>query len=145
MQTDKHDVLEVVEENEASKDLKALSQDLVEKGREVWLAGLGALSSVGDEGTKLFNQLVSRGRELESEGRQRINALVDELSHRQQEVKERVEQSFSKLEDEVSGLVEKAMARLDVPSRSEIQELTAKVNQLAEQVEHLAGTLEKKA
>jgi poly(hydroxyalkanoate) granule-associated protein len=145
MQTDKHDVLEVVEENEASKDLKALSQDLVEKGREVWLAGLGALSSVGDEGTKLFNQLVSRGRELEAEGRQRINALVDELSHRQQEVKERVEQSFSKLEDEVSGLVEKAMARLDVPSRSEIQELTAKVNQLAEQVEHLAGTLEKKA
>jgi poly(hydroxyalkanoate) granule-associated protein len=145
MQTDKHDVLEVVEENEASKDLKALSQDLVEKGREVWLAGLGALSSVGDEGTKLFNQLVSRGRELEAEGRQRINALVDELSHRQQEVKERVEQSFSKLEDEVSGLVEKTMARLDVPSRSEIQELTAKVNQLAEQVEHLAGTLEKKA
>lgn len=145
MNTDKQDVLEVVEETEASKDLKELSQDLVEKGREVWLAGLGTLSSVGEEGMKLFNQLVSRGRELEEEGHKRINALMEDLNSRQQEVKDRVEHTFSKLEEEVSGLVEKAMARLDVPSRSEIQELTGKVNQLTEKVEHLAGMLEKKA
>ena len=41
-------------------------KDLKETANKVWLAGLGALASVGEEGGKLFNTLVDKGSGVES-------------------------------------------------------------------------------
>ena len=55
-----------------SFDSDALQDELTEQGHKVWLAGLGALATVEEEGTKLFNRLVDRGQEFEEERRSRL-------------------------------------------------------------------------
>ena len=47
-------------DKKSSKELSAHS---------IWLAGLGALAAAEDEGTRLFSQLVQRGRSVEALGR----------------------------------------------------------------------------
>jgi len=126
----------------AKKGSSTIPEDLVERGREIWLAGLGALATVEQEGAKFFNSLVERGRSMEDKGRKQIEGVVDDLQDRQQKVGDTVDQTFAKMETSVSGTVEKIMHRLDVPTRSEVQDLTKKVNQLAGKVDQLATILE---
>ena len=59
--------------------LADLPDELAERGREIWLAGLGALSMVEEEGVKLFNTLVSKGEAWEKEGRKQLGAAKDKL------------------------------------------------------------------
>ena len=50
-------------------DDKKLQDDLKDSAHKIWLAGLGALAAAEQEGTKMFNRLVDRGREVESRGK----------------------------------------------------------------------------
>jgi len=45
---------------------EALQEELTKRGRNVWLAGLGALATVESEGNKLFRWLVERGEKFET-------------------------------------------------------------------------------
>lgn len=45
-------------------NLEQLSQELTEKGREFYLAGLGAFAQTQEEGTKLFEMLTEKGKEV---------------------------------------------------------------------------------
>ena len=55
----------------ASKDdqVKNLSQTVRDSSRQIWLAGLGAFAKAQQEGTKLFDALVTRGEGLEARTR----------------------------------------------------------------------------
>lgn len=142
------------ETNEPSR-LEQLQADAAAKGREIWLAGLGALSTIEEEGTRLYSSLVERGkglaersraleeggagflenlvergRQVEEEGRGRIQAVAENLTARQHDVADR-------LEERVTGLVKRALERLDVPTRAEADALKAQVDALAQQVEAL--------
>ena len=48
---------------------KTVQDDLKESAHRIWLAGLGALAAAEQEGTKMFNRLVDRGRDVEAKGR----------------------------------------------------------------------------
>ena len=41
---------------------KQFQEGITETGRDVWYAGLGVLSTVEEEGSKLFNKFVDKGR-----------------------------------------------------------------------------------
>lgn len=129
-----------------------LAEDLTQKGREVWLAGLGAMATVEDEGTKLYNSLVEKGKELEkgsvemfntlvqrgkkmeTQGRKQLNAAVDEVSNTQKAYTDRLETT---LKD--------TLERFGVPTRTEVKDLTAKVNELSKKVDALVLVLEKES
>jgi poly(hydroxyalkanoate) granule-associated protein len=118
-----------------------LPQDLLERGREmagrgrdIWLAGLGAVASVEKEGTNLFSSLVERGRKVESAGRRQIGTVRGEIVERQREVVEAVEENVY---EPLLG----ALRRFGVPTRSEVRDLSARVDQLTRKVDVLVTRL----
>ncbi|HEX8243419.1 MAG TPA: phasin family protein [Longimicrobium sp.] len=113
------------------------------RGREAWLAGLGALATAEDQGAALYGSLarqrealVKRGETMEKRGRVRWDELKDEVSARQDAVVEKVETT-------VVDPVADALRRLGVPTRAEVQTLTARVETLAERVAALLGRMER--
>lgn len=102
-----------------------------ESAGEIWLAGLGAFASAGEEGARFFQGLVEKGREFEVEhegGRlARVTERAGELKEDARNVLSRV---TTPLEDGVSATLE----RLGIPSRAEIVKLTQRVEELTRQV-----------
>ncbi len=130
-----------------------LPDDLAGRAREVWLAGLGALSTVEEEGSKVFKRLVARGEAWEKEGRQKLGAAKDKLDAAKDKVEEAVEdaaakggQATRKLDEKVVSAVEESveavLQRLGVPTRAEVKELAGQVEKLSRQVGALAAVIE---
>ncbi len=113
------------------------SQEVItDKAREIWLAGLGIFSTIEEEGTRLFNKFVEKGKELEDRG-----------AKLQEKAKAKVE-SIGAVDDITKFLEEKvnqAFQTLGVSSHSEVKELTEKVDQLTKTVEALAKKLDEKS
>lgn len=148
------------------KDTPTLER-LTETSRTLWLAGLGALATLEEEGERLADTLGERRRRLEADGRQRIDALQKEASKTfddfvrrgkrvEADGRQRIEQQARSLKDEattvkesaaqferrVSGAVEAVLERLEVPSHREVQELDAQIETLAGRVAALTALLE---
>ncbi len=126
-----------------------LPYELSERGREIWLAGLGALSRVEEEGEKIFKNLVKRGEEFEARGRQQIEASLDSLMEQQRQAA-RSAMSVTKTFTDAAQSVERAVAntltdtlgRVGMPTRGEVEELSSKVSQLSEKLDALSAALE---
>ena len=136
--------------------LMDLPEELADRGREIWLAGLGALSMVEEEGSKLFSNLVEKGEQWEEESREKLGTARKKLDEAQGKATavakgaaEEVAQQGGKLRElddrvfaAVEHAVEGAVQRLGVPTRAEVKDLTAKVEQLSTQVASLASTMQ---
>lgn len=127
-------------ENKASQS-ETLQDELTERGREVWLAGLGALATVEEEGTKLFNRLVDRGQEFEEERRKTLKEATEKARKQGDEALAQLEEASEETQSVLSESVNSALERFGVPTRKEVDDLTEKVEHLSQQVEELAETL----
>lgn len=112
---------------QVTNSYRKLQDGLFESTRKLWLAGLGTLSVVEQEGTELFDELVKKGRKMEEKSRERLSKTRAELESGTDELAE-------KLDRQVSGVLQK----MGVPSRAQVQDLTVRVEQLMEQVDRLA-------
>lgn len=99
--------------------------------RQVWLAGVGALSMAEEEGGKLFEQLVKRGSTYESKNKERLTAIVGNV----RDVRTDMSGVFGRVTAPVNNAVAKALNRLGVPTRKEIAQLTRRVEELTRAVE----------
>lgn len=119
------------------------------RGREVWLAGLGALAAAEEEGTQLFStlvkqgeRLVERGEAVEARGRTRVADTLDgvrgDLAVRQKDVA----QVVGAVEYEVGEAFTGALRRLGVPTRAEVRELSDRVDVLTRRVGALVDALQ---
>jgi len=123
------------------KEKKLISQlqdGVVEGSRDIWLAGLGALATVEEEGSKVFENLVTRGKERESKGKEKIEGALEKLNERRNKVSETFEDSVSVFEDKLNDVLE----RFGVPSRKEMESLSERVETLNKSVENLAKKLD---
>ncbi len=111
---------------------KGVDKELRDSAQKIWLAGLGALAVAEEEGSKMFNRLVDRGRDWEERGKERAQEGV-------KTAKARVEQAFEDVEGKVDQRVTETMKRLGVPGRDEIRDLTHKVEELNAKLEALQG------
>lgn len=118
------------------QDLLHRGRQMAGMGRDVWLAGLGAVATMEEEGSQLFTTLVKRGAKLEAEGRKKIDMVRGEVTERQKSLTHQVEEN-------VYEPMLKAMSRFGVPTRGEIRELTAKVDALTKHVDMLVSKLAK--
>jgi poly(hydroxyalkanoate) granule-associated protein len=127
--------------------IMALPGEAVSTGRDVWLAGLGALSAAEEEGAKFYNDLVDRGEKYEKRGRDQINDTARDLNERQKSAVKTAGDTAtgtaSAIENAVNGAFRGVFGRLDVPTRSEVQSLASKVERLAKKLDGVAVTLEK--
>lgn len=118
----------------SEKEGKKLQDELKDSAHRIWLAGLGALSAAEEEGSKVFNNLVERGRDLESKGKEQVG-----------EAKKKAEKTWDTVSGKFDETLTEALHRLGVPTRDEIRSLTEKIEALTAKVESLKPKAEPKA
>lgn len=102
-----------------------------EVAQDIYLAGLGAVAAAGEEGSKLFEDLVRKGRALEKTGRAKVEQALDKARGLRGDARKVVAKAAAPLDEGMTN----AMHRLGVPTRREIQSLTRRVEELTRVVE----------
>ncbi len=125
----------------ATKKKALTNTGLKESAYEVWLAGLGAFNMAGEEGGKLFKQLVEKGREQEESNK----VMISDLTERAQGLREDAKSALSKVTSPIEEGLAAAMQRLGVPTRAEIVKLTHRVEELTKLVQQARTTAQAKA
>jgi poly(hydroxyalkanoate) granule-associated protein len=120
---------------------ESLRNELTKRGREVWLAGLGALATVEEEGTKLFGQLVDRGKQFEEERRQELEEATEKAREQGDQALSQLEEAGEETQSLLLNTVNAALERFGVPTRNEVDHLSEKVETLSRQVDDLSEAL----
>lgn len=126
-------------ENDRSQD--SLQNELSKRGREVWLAGLGAVATVEEEGSKLFDSLVDRGKQFEEQRREALEEATEKAREQSDEALSQLEEASEETQSLLLNTVNAALERFGVPTRSEVDRLSDKVETLSEQVDDLSELL----
>jgi len=134
------------EKSTQTLELTRLPTELTERAREIWLAGLGALSRLEEEGDKVFSDLVERGEAYESKRRGQIDDATKSLRDQQEkltkDVTTRFDDAQKSVEKAVSDTLSGALGRVGVPTRDEVRGLSEKVGELSHKLDALATMLD---
>jgi len=118
----------------AGKDLH-LSAAVRDSAQQIWLAGLGAFAKAQEEGQKVFDALVKEGTTLQKRTVKMTEAGVSEVTGKVSKVAEDLHKQANGTWDRLEGVFEervaRALARLGVPTKRELDALSARVEQLA--------------
>lgn len=121
-----------------------LSKRLGESAQQVWLAGVGAFGRAQAEGTKLFETLVKEGLSLEQTTRKlaggRVDAVRDAVESTVGQARERASDTWDRLEKVFEDRVQRALRRLEVPSREDLGALLDRVDALNAELRRLGGS-----
>lgn len=99
---------------------------LVEMIHKVLLAAFGAVALTQEEVEKFIGKLVERGEIAEQDGKRLVR---DVMERRKKEAK--------KAEGELDSRVEDLLARMNVPTKNDIDALSAKITALSKKVDEL--------
>jgi poly(hydroxyalkanoate) granule-associated protein len=115
--------------------------------RQIWLAGLGAFARTQEEGGKFFETLVQEGQEVDSRMKKTAEETADQVKESVEAVKDRAGQlrnkatgAWNKLEEVFQTRVARALRRLGVPTKDDIQHLFAQVEVLTRNIQELTRT-----
>ena len=103
------------------------SLDLRKYTHQIWLAGLGAFAKAEEEGGRFFDTLVDTGRDLESKTRDKSESRVEEIKER---VRNRTGETMEKMEKAFDERLNKALSRLGIPNKREVEALQQRVQEL---------------
>ena len=111
-----------------------IARSITESAQQIWLAGMGAFNRAQAEGSKLFEGLVRDGLSLEQTARaiagSRASVVRDAVEDRVDQARERATDTWDKLEKVFEERVQRALVRLGVPGREDLQALTQRVDRL---------------
>jgi poly(hydroxyalkanoate) granule-associated protein len=120
---------------------KVSGKSIMESAQQIWLAGLGAFGKAQGEGSRLFETLIKEGVGLEKKTRQIATGKVDEVrgvvESGVSQVRERTQETWDKLEQVFENRVSRALSKLGVPGRKELDELAKRVDELNREVKKL--------
>jgi poly(hydroxyalkanoate) granule-associated protein len=97
-------------------------------GRNLWLAGVGAVAEVTEGGLEVFDQLVERGRPVEEKQKQLVEAVTGRATRTVREAQQLVEDT---VEFESRGVLK----RLNVMTREDVKILSARIETLSKKVD----------
>ncbi len=122
-----------------------LSKSITESAQQIWLAGVGAFSRAQAEGTKLFDGLVKEGLGLEQTMRKfaggRAEVVRDVVENRVGQARERATDTWDKLEKVFEDRVQRALVKLGVPSREDLNDLSSRVEALTSELRRQGGNV----
>lgn len=131
-------------EEKIDASTSALS-DVKSYARKIWLAGLGAYAKVGQEGGEYFQELIKAGQTVEKKGKKVVtekleaaNAEIDEARDEVSSFKGRVEVQLDKVEKAFDTRVASALNRIGIPSKHDVETLSAKLDELTALLERVA-------
>lgn len=119
----------VVEEDAKERE----SKPFMDAARNILLASIGAVVVAQEELEVFVNRLVERGELAEKDGR----SLVKDLMERR---KQKAERARTDVGDQLEQRMEQLLTRLNVPTRRDIEALSAKVTELSRKVDKLNKT-----
>lgn len=129
-----------------------LTNNVRDFARQIWLAGLGAFAKAQDEGGKFFETLVQEGqavdarmKEAADERTEPMKGGIETMKGKVEEIRERATGAWNKLEEVFQGRVARALRRLGVPIRDDIQELFQQVDLLSQNIQELTRAAEAEA
>ena len=125
-------------DNQVSQFAEQMAERVRDSANQIWLAGLGAYSKAEEEGTKLFENLVEDGEKIEARTRYIVEKPFQAAKEHVETVRARATDSWEKVEKAFDLRVSKALNRLNIPSRSDVDQLRARVESLQKQVDALA-------
>lgn len=121
-----------------------LSRSLSESAQQIWLAGVGAFSRAQAEGTKLFDALIKEGTTLEQTARRlaggQADAMRDAVGSKVGQARERAADTWDRLEKVFEDRVQRALVKLGVPGRDDLNELSRRVDALTTELRRQGGT-----
>lgn len=127
----------------AQAQAERLSKTLSESAQQIWLAGVGAFSRAQAEGGKLFEALVKEGMTLEQTARKiaggRADVVREAVESRVGQARGRAVDTWDKLEKVFEDRVQRALVKLGVPNRDDLNGLAARVDILNAELRRLDG------
>ncbi len=120
----KHPEVEELEELEAKAEEE--KSRLLDATRKVVLASVGAVGLAQDEIENFVNRLVKRGEIAEKDARKLLKEATDK--------RRRSTRGFDR---QVEKQMDKVMDRMNIPSKKDIETLSAKIGELSAKVEEL--------
>lgn len=122
---------EVLEGSDEERSSGSSVLDVRKYTHQIWLAGLGAFSKAEEEGGRFFDALVDTGRDLETKTRS-AEAKVDEI---REKVRHRTGKTMDKMEKAFDERLNKALSRLGLPNKHEVEELQQRIQELTAKLE----------
>ncbi len=121
---------------EAAERVKASAQ-------QIWLAGLGAFAKAQQEGGKVFEALVADGvnlqRKTQASAQTQMAEATEKLSALAGGLSSRAGQQWDRLEGIFEERVAKALERLNMASRADLDALNQRIDELQAQVRQLSA------
>jgi poly(hydroxyalkanoate) granule-associated protein len=122
MATEKDTKVVEVSEDQAVEEETSILESL----RRVLLASIGMVALTAEEISELVNKLVERGEIAEQEGKKLVS-----------EIKEKRKKTTDQAEDVASTRMREMMDKMDIPTKSDIDALSAKIAALSKKVDDL--------
>jgi len=123
-------------QTQTPEDFDRARRELREAGRNLWLAGLGAVAEV-EEGSRdwhqLFDRLVERGRPVDERQRKAFEEVGERTGTTVREMKKL-------FEDTVQYESKSLLKRLGLMTRDDVNVLAARIDSLAAQVDELVAS-----
>ncbi len=98
--------------------------------RRILMAGIGVAVLAQEEIEDFVTRLVERGEIAENDGRSLVS---DVLEQRKQAIRERSKQAGDNVDQRIEGVLN----RLNVPTQSEINDLSKQISELSKKVDEL--------
>lgn len=134
---------------EVAAQVKQSAQDLeknplAQAAHKVLLAGIGAAALAQEEVEDFVNRLVERGSIAEADGKRMVKDILEErraqmtrAGDRAQDVASEVTEGSRRFADDLEQRISAVLARMNIPSKEEIEALSAKITSLTKKVDEL--------
>lgn len=122
----------------SKQERKSAAKAIADSAQQIWLAGLGAFAKAQAEGSRLFDQLIVDGAELEKRTRkythEHLASLRDQMEGTVQRLRSSGQASMKKIQGLVDARVAQAVERMAVPSREDFETLMAQMESMRAQL-----------
>ena len=129
---------------DAAAAAERTGRTVMESAQQIWLAGLGAFAKAQAEGSRLFDSLVEEGAAFNAtahgETDNRIHGLRGNVAHAFEQVRERGQGTLDTIENLFAERSLKAMERIGLPGRGEMDALVQRVDRLERELATLRGS-----
>ncbi len=115
-----------------------LAQSVKESAQQIWLAGMGAFAKAQEGRFKVFEALIKEGTSLQRKtqglAEERISAVTGKMTAMADGMSNKAGAHWDKLETIFEERVAKALNKMGVPSRKDIDALIKRIDELSAKV-----------
>jgi poly(hydroxyalkanoate) granule-associated protein len=116
----------------------ALAGSVKDSAQQIWLAGMGAFAKAQAEGKQAFEALVKEGADLQKKTQAAVEEHFGEVASKMTRIADDAATNAGRQWGRIESIFEertaRAMKKLGVPSAKDVEELKARIEELAKQL-----------